>query len=110
MRKFYKEALENRKKKKRSIRVCVTRRGVLRRTACPNQVALRFGLEATFKFELPQSGLTTLTGGCGWDIELRTRSKGMLGIVRKVERLKVLGKAGKSVDVLGVESASVHGF
>lgn len=30
--------------------------------------------------------------------------------VETLERLRVLGKGGKYVDVLGVKSASVHGF
>ncbi len=38
----------------------------LRRTACPNHVALRFSPEtAVVEVERRQSGLTTFTGGCG---------------------------------------------
>lgn len=69
--------------------------GRLPQTECPNHVALRFGLEqleAAVEVDLPQSGLTTLMGGWGQDSDLGTRSKDILGMDRKVERL---GKAGQ---------------
>jgi hypothetical protein len=67
----------------------------LRRTVCPNHVALRSCSEdAAVEFEWHQSGWMTLMGGC----ELRTRTKDMLGSVMKVEiveRLRAAEKAGQ---------------
>jgi hypothetical protein len=67
--------------------------GQLQHTACPNHVALTFGSEEAVNVEWPQSGLTTLIGGCGWSSELRTRSKDILGMDVKAER--AAGKAGQ---------------
>jgi hypothetical protein len=64
--------------------------GDRRPTACPNHVALRFGSETADAVEWwrPQSGLTTLTGGCGCDSEGRTRSM-------DIEGTGMEGKEGK---------------
>jgi len=62
-----------------------------RRTAWPSHVALRLGSESV-EVEVertPQSGLTTLTGGWGWDANASARTRSNVGI------WKLEGNAGQ---------------